>query len=211
MEFTADQVWGCAAAAHRINGGYVKEPVWSYPVDGQPVLSRDSNKNMVKRWLREQDFSQITAADYDAGNTYRNHFKTYTLLALKGTLNDFQSTAMRIAAKDQFTGRDLYDFAVVACLPSVSERDQAHTEFKRDLYHSEPLEGTPGDVITCDMVTISCRWNANYGKYRITGRINDSFVDFYHSTEFEGTVRIKAKIKQQRGDKTTQLNYVKKI
>ena len=29
MEFTADQVWACAAAADRINGGYLKEPVYS--------------------------------------------------------------------------------------------------------------------------------------------------------------------------------------
>ena len=29
--FTADQVWGLAVAADRINEGYFKEPVWTQP------------------------------------------------------------------------------------------------------------------------------------------------------------------------------------
>ena len=33
MLFTADQVWGLAIAADRINGGYFKESVYDFEVD----------------------------------------------------------------------------------------------------------------------------------------------------------------------------------
>jgi hypothetical protein len=39
--------------------------------------------------------------------------------------------------------------------------------------------------------------------------MGESFVDFWASEEFKGQVTIKAKVKAQRGDNTTQLNYVK--
>ncbi len=126
MEFTADQVWGCAAAAQRINGGYFKEPVYDFDVDQKNPVTQ-ANKLMVKQWLREGNFAQITEADYAAGRQARDHFKSYTLLMIAGKLNEFQQTAYKIAVKDSFTGRDMYDFAVVSCLPSVATRDQQRT------------------------------------------------------------------------------------
>jgi hypothetical protein len=210
MEFTADQVWACAAAAQRINGGYCKMDEWNYNVE-PPVQTKTANKIMVKNWLRTNDFSQITAADQEAGIKAREHFKGYTLLAIAGKLNEFQQTAFKIAAKDAFTGRDLYDFAVVSCLPSVAERDTARTELKREVYASEQLQGAEGQAIVGDITVISSRFNPNFNKHKITARMGESFIDFWFSQELKGDLRIKGKIKRQRGDKTTQLNYVKII
>jgi hypothetical protein len=210
MEFTADQVWACAAAAQRINGGYCKMDEWNYNVE-PPVQTKTANKIMVKNWLRTNDFSQITAADQEAGIKAREHFKGYTLLAIAGKLNDFQQTAFKIASKDVFTGRDLYDFAVVSCLPSVAERDTARTELKREVYASEQLQGAEGQAVVGDITVISSRFNPNFNKHKITARMGESFVDFWFSQELAGELRIKGKIKRQRGDKTTQLNYVKII
>ena len=209
MEFTADQVWACAAAAQRINGDYLKEPVYAQTLD---VIQKYPNKVLVKEWLRENNFSQITAADYEAGVKARDHFKSYTLLALTGQLNDFQKTAMKIAAKDSFTGRDMYDFAVISCLPDVAQRDAARNELKREIYASEQLIGNEGDVIVGDITVISSRFNQNYGKFRIQARMGESFIDFWHTQELNGELRIKGKIKRVRsGEKTTQLNYVKRV
>ena len=206
--FTASQVWACAAAAQRINDGYIKEPVWDFAVDqNNPV--KQPNKVLVKQWLRENNFSQITAADTAAGEQARNHFKSYTLLAIAGGLNEFQQTAMRIAAKDEFTGRDMYDFAVVSCLPSVALRDAAHAELKREIFSAEPLPGAVGDTVVGDITVIRTRYSNEYGKYRMDARMGDSIVDFWHAKELQGTVRIKGKIKQHRGNGATQLNYVK--
>ena len=208
MQFTAETVWACAAAAQRINDGYYKEDKWEV-VNDQARKVSDANKVMVKAWLRDQDYSQITAADITAGQTARNHFKSYTFLAIAGRLNEFQETAMKLAAKEEFTGRDMYDFAVISCLPSVAVRDAANSELKREIYTSEQLQGAVGDTIVGDITVISARFNPDYAKHKITARMGESFVDFWFSKELEGTVRVKGKIKTQRGNKTTQLNYVK--
>lgn len=207
--FTADQVWGCAAAAQRINGEYLKEDQWM--ANAVPPYTRPSNKNLVKKWLREQDFSEVTAADIEAGQTARNHFKTYTLLAIAGKLNDFQRQAMKIAAKDEFTGRDMFDFAVVSCLPEAAVREAAKKQLTREIYASEQLAGEVGDTIQGEITVISTYWKAEYSSYRTQARMGESFIDFWFKEELKGDVKIKGKIKQHRGNKTTQLNYVKKI
>jgi len=207
MIFTADQVWGCAAAAQRINEGYFKEDQWDTAEAG--VKIKTANKSLVKNWLARGDYSQITAADIAAGQTARNHFKSYTFLAIAGRLNEFQETAMKLAAKEEFTGRDIYDFAVISCLPSVAVRDAANSELKREIYTSEQLQGDVGDAVVGDITVISARFNPDYNKHKITARMGESFVDFWFGKELEGELRIKGKIKTQRGNKTTQLNYVK--
>jgi hypothetical protein len=206
MEFTADQVWACAAAAQRINGGYLKEPVYAKTLD---VVEKEPNKALVKEWLRSGNFSQITDADTAAGKAARDHFKTYTLLALSGQLNDFQRQAMKIAVKDSFTGRDMFDFAVISCLPDVAQRDQQRNELKREIYASEQLQGAIGDQIVGDITVMRTRYSQEYNKFKIDARMGDSFVDFWFSKELEGELKIKGKIKNVRGNKTTQLNYVK--
>ena len=60
-----------------------------------------------------------------------------------------------------------------------------------------------------DITVISARFNSDYNRYKISARMGESFVDFWFGKELEGTIRVKGKIKTQRGDKTTQLNYVK--
>jgi hypothetical protein len=208
MEFTADQVWACAAAAHRINEGYFKEEVWMHNAT-PPYRAKQANKMLVKEWLRENNFTELTEADYAAGRSARDHFKSYTLMMIAGKLNEFQQTALKIATKDTFTGRDLYDFAVVSCLPEVAERDQQRTDLKREIYASEQLPGAEGDAVTGDITVIRSRYSNEYNKFKVDARMGDSFVDFWFSKELKGELRIKGKIKSHRGNKTTALNYVK--
>lgn len=204
--FTADQVWACAAAAQRINDGYFKEPAFEPESN---TLLRKANKTMVKDWLRENNFLEVCEDDYAAGRQAREHFKSYMLLAMTGSLNDFQQTAYKIATKEEFTGRDLYDFAVISCLPSVAQRDQQRTDIKRELYSSEPLVGNEGDAIVGDITVLKSYYSQEYAKHKITARMGEAFVDFWFGKELAGNLRIKGKIKRIRGDKTTQLNYVK--
>lgn len=206
--FTADQVWACAAAAQRINDGYFKEPVYDFNVDQREPV-KQANKILVKGWLRENNFTLITEADYAAGRSARDHFKSYTLLAIAGKLNDFQQTALKIAVKDEFTGRDMYDFAVISCLPSVADRDRINNDLKREIYASEQLQGQEGETIVGDITVLKVRYSNEYNKFKINARMGESFVDFWFSKELAGELRIKGKIKAQRGNKTTGLNYVK--
>jgi hypothetical protein len=211
MQFTADQVWGLAVRADQQNEGYCKEPVFAatatHGIDYNQKI-KEANKILVKQWLREN--LQPTAEEITQGQEYRRYFNTFTMKLLTGKINDFEQTALKIAQKDEFTGRDMLDFAVVSCLPSVARRDQQRTDEKREIYHSEQLSGSVGDTVVGDITVIRSRFNPEYNKWKIHARMDESFVDFWFHTAIEGNHRIKAKIKQHRGDKTTALNYVKK-
>lgn len=212
MEFTADQVWGLAVRADTLNEGYCKEPVYAatatHGISYDQVI-KQPNKVLVKQWLREN--VQPTAAEIELGQEYRRHFNTFTMKLLTGKINDFEQTALKISQKDQFTGRDMLDFAVISCLPSVARRDQQQTEARREIYHSEQLAGAVGDTVVGEITVLRTRFNPEYAKFKIHARMGDSFVDFWYGSELKGELKVKAKIKQHRGDKTTQLNYVKRV
>jgi hypothetical protein len=145
----------------------------------------------------------------EEGRRVRTYFNTFIMRELAGKLNDFERQALKLAQKEEFTGRDLYDFAVISCLPSVAMRDAANNELKRDIYASEQLQGAEGDRIQGEITVINTRFNPDYNRFKVRGRMGESFVDFWFGSALEGTIKIKAKIKSQRGDKTTALNYVK--
>lgn len=207
MTFTADQVWGLAVRADVQNQGeYLKEDRWNYNSKAA-FISKSANKALVKQWLREGVVP--TEEEVNQGREYRRFFNTYTLRALMGKLTSFEKQALQIAQMDQFETTHMLEFAFISCLPSVSRREQARTELKREIFTATQIAGQPGDRVQGCAQIVSCNFSKNYGRYRVTAQIAESFVDFWSSEKIEGTVTIRAKIKQQRGDNTTQLNYVK--
>jgi hypothetical protein len=204
--FTADQVWGLAVRADVLNDGYIKEDRWDYNSD-EHRKTHTTNKSLVKQWLRENQ--QPTESEVEQGREYRRFFNGFTLKALMGKISDFERQALKIAQMDEFKTNNLLEFAIVSCLPAAARREQAQLELKRELFASEQLPGAVGDTIVGEITVIKSNWSQYYGKFKVAARLGESFVDFWHKEDFKGTVRIRAKIKQHREDKTTQLNYVK--
>jgi len=212
--FTADQVWGLAVAADRINEGYFKEPVWKQPdndLTGPMVLVKNANKLLVKHWLRTNNFTVATTEDIAKGQEIRNYFNGFLLKQISGKINEFEQQALRIAQMDEFTGKNMLEFAIVSCLPSVMIRDQSRNELAREVRGSTQLQGAVGDKIQGEIEIVKSYYSKDYNKYRVTAKLVDSFVDFWYNTNLEAGTRlsIKAKIKSVRGDNTTQLNFVK--
>ena len=205
--FTADHVWGLAVAADRMNGGYVKADVYAENLD---VVQKQANKTMVKAWLRNGQ-NPATAADVERGREVRNYFNGYLLKQIAGKINDFEQTALRIAQMDEFTNRNMLEFSVVSCLPSVMLRDQSRKELKSAISSSVQLAGEEGDKIQGEIEVFKCDYNPNYDKFMVQARLGDSYVSFWFGSRLDGAVTIRAKIKSQRGDNTTQLNFVKII
>jgi hypothetical protein len=205
--FTADHVWGLAVAADRINGGYVKADVYAENLD---VVQKQANKTMVKGWLRNGQ-NPATAADVERGREVRNYFKGYLLKQIAGKINDFESTALGIAQLDEFHNKQMLEFAVVSCLPSVMLRDQSRKELKNAISSSVQLEGDVGDKITGEIEVFRCDYQQTYDKFIVQARMGDSYVSFWFSSRLDGAMTIRAKIKEQRGDNTTALNFVKII
>jgi len=209
--FTADQIWGLAVAADRINGGYFKEDV--YVLENQCTKRiTQANKLMLKEWLRNGAVTEATAEDIEKGREVRNYFNGFLLKQISGKINDFESQALRIAQMDEFTSRNLLEFAVVSCLPSVMIRDQSRNELAREVRLSTQLQGNVGDKIQGEIEVVKCFYSKDYDKYRVTAKLVDSFVDFWYNSNLNAgdRIAIKAKIKSVRGDNTTQLNFVKR-
>ena len=210
--FTADQVWGLAVAADRINEGYFKESVWGTSDSGESKLLKDANKTMVKRWLQTNNFTAATAADIEKGREIRNYFNGFLLKQISGKINEFEQQALRIAQMDEFTPKNMLEFAIVSCLPSVMIRDQSRNELAREVRHSTQLTGAVGDKIQGEIEVVKCYYSKDYDKFRVTAKLVDSFVDFWYNSNLNAgdRISIKAKIKSVRGDNTTQLNFVKR-
>lgn len=209
--FTADQVWGLAVAADRINGGYFKEDVYVYEGECRKMTTQ-ANKLMVKAWLRTGALSEATEADIEKGREIRSYFNGFLLKQISGKINEFEQQALRIAQMDEFTGKHMLEFAIVSCLPSVMIRDQSRNELAREVRHSTQLTGDVGDKIQGEIEVVKCYYNKDYDKFRVTAKLVDSFVDFWYNSNLEAgqKLSIKAKIKSVRGDNTTQLNFVKR-
>ena len=135
------------------------------------------------------------------------------LKQISGKINEFEQQALRIAQMDEFTGRNMLEFAIVSCLPSVMIRDQSRNELAREVRGSTQLQGAVGDKIQGEIEIVKSYYSQEYNKFRITAKLVDSFVDFWYNTNIDAgsRVSIKAKIKSVRGDNTTQLNFVKRI
>lgn len=211
MNFTADHVWALAIIADRINGGYEKNDVGSYNDKDEWVVSKTANKSMVKQWLREGGV-EPTATDIEQGQECRNYFKGFLMKQLSGKLNDFEAQALRIAQKDEFKSNNMLEFAIVSCLPSSMRRDQARQSIAREVYGSTQLQGAVGDRVEAEIEVVKCHYSQMYNKFRVTAKLGDAFVDFWFAKECQVGDRfnIKGKIKTVRGDKTTQLNFVKR-
>jgi hypothetical protein len=165
---------------------------------------------MVKSWLRNGQ-NPATAADCERGREVRNYFKGYLLKQISGKINDFESTALGIAQLDEFHNKQMLEFAVVSCLPSVMLRDQSRKELKNAISSSTQLQGEVGDKITGEIEVFKCDYQQTYDKFIVQARMGDSYVSFWFSSRLDGAVTIRAKIKEQRGDNTTALNFVKII
>ena len=210
--FTADQVWGLAVAADRVNGGYFKEDVYVMENECQKRVTQ-ANKLMVKQWLREGAFTEATEADIEQGREIRHYFNGFLLKELSGKINDFERQALRIAQMDEFTSKNLLEFAIVSCLPSTQRRDVDKNALAAEVRNSTQLTGQVGDKIQGEIEIVKSYYSQEYNKFRITAKLVDSFVDFWYNTNIDAgsRVSIKAKIKSVRGDNTTQLNFVKRI
>jgi len=210
--FTADQVWGLAVAADRINGGYFKEDVYVMENQCQKRVTQ-ANKLMLKEWLRNGATTEATEADVERGREVRHFFNGFLLKELSGKINDFERQALKIAQMEEFTSRNLLEFAVISCLPAAMLREQSRKELDSDIRSSTQLTGNVGDRIEGDIEVVKCYFSQEYNKFRITAKLVDSFVDFWYNTNMKtgDVVKIKAKIKSIRSNNTTQLNYVKKI
>jgi hypothetical protein len=193
--------------ADTINGGYCKEDVWH---NTSPIVEKTANKKLVKQWLIEN--LQPNDIEIARGREIRHFFNGFLLKEISGKINDFESQALRMAQIDEFNGRNLFEFSVISCLPSVMVREESRKDLAQALRNSTQLTGSVGDAIQGEIEVVRATYKAQYGRWVIIGRLVDSYVSFYYNNSMEqgSKVYIKGKIKSIQEDNMTRLHYVKK-
>jgi hypothetical protein len=209
VNFNADDVWGAAVAAQRINGAYVKLSITS---ESDPTINQQSNRQIVYGFLA--DPFTITDEDREEGKKVRAFFQAYTFKILQGkALSEFNNTAMLISNRDVITSD--YDVAVITSLPSSYERGvKQQTVDQRINFARGGYVGTIGDKVNLTVEVVKRIWSEKWMTSFVTGITPEDQVVFFafkHELEIGKTISIQGTVKGQRESNTTQLNRVKVI
>jgi hypothetical protein len=210
VNFNADDVWGAAVQAQRINGKYVKLSMIS---ESDPAINQQSNRQIIEALLA--DPFTITDEDREQGKKVRAFFQAYTFKILQGkALSEFNNTAMLIANRDVITS--VYDVAVIASLPSSYERGvKLQTVEQRINFARGGYVGTGGNKIeVANVEVLKCIYSEKWGTHFATCITSEDQVLFFaykNKLEIGKTISIQGTVKSQRNPNTTQLNRVKVI
>lgn len=206
VNYNANDVWGAACAAQRINGSYIKLSLIS---ESDPATTKLSNRMIVEQLLA--DLSGITDDDREQGVKVRAFYQAYTFKILQGKqLSDFDNTAMLIANREVITGN--YDVAVIASLPSCYERGvERQTAEQRVNFATGGFIGKASDKVKLEIEVIKCTYSHSYNVFFVTGITEQDqpvFFSFKDKIPTGNTMNIVGTVKAHR-DNITQLNRVK--
>ena len=202
---TAD-VFAAAAAAHRVNGGYLKYT----ETNDQAGTSKVANKILIRQFL-DGDFD-IREQDYEVGENVMQHCRSLTFKLLTDKrLSDFEQNMLSIVEKETLDSN--YDIAIVSSLPASYDRSQVRSTIEVRLREAEGLVGQVGDKVTVSAEVVKCYFSDNWGTHFVTAITDDNkqvFFAYRNKLEAGSNFTAEGKIKSQR-DNSTQLNYVKMV
>lgn len=208
LDFNANDVWGAACAAQRINGSYVKLSVIS---ESDPSINQQSNRQIVNSLMTDPWL--ITKEDYEQGKKVRAFYQAFTFKILQGKrLSEFDNTAMLIANRDVITSD--YDVAVICSLPSCYERGvKRQTVDQRISFATGGFVGAVGNKVSLTVEVLRSIYSQKWATTYITGITDDDQVVFFaykNELEVGKMFDIQGTVKAHR-DNSTQLNRVKVI
>jgi len=205
--YTADQVWGAAVVASRINGGnYFKMPNVVIEND-QYVTKNRTNKEEMFAALA----AGVTEEDQEEGRAVRDwHQKNLTVRSLRGALSDFDRSMMDVVMLEKFDTRaDRYAMSLV---PS---QIRAYYNGRREEDARERgtggFVGEVGDKVSLKVEVIRSNYSQNWNVWFATAITEDGKMIFFSYREkLESGVRlsIQGTVKAHRDD-STQLNRVR--
>ena len=208
LNLVAENVWGAACQAQRINGSYVKLSVLT---EEDKTSNKLSNRQLIESFM--VDSNLITEEDMEQGKKVRAFYQALTFKILQGKhLNDFDNTAMVIANRDVITSN--YDVAVIASLPSCYERGlKRQTVDQRVNFARGGFIGQVGKKVSTSVEVLRSVYSQTYNVNFVTGiNSDDQVVFFAYKKELDvgKMYDIYGTVKGHR-DNTTQLNRVKVI
>ena len=210
-----------AFAAHRINGGYLKETLRHSEPDKPTHFA---NKQLVKMYFADSgtfiptDFVPFTVTDedYDGVDVAREHFKKYMLGVIGDTLTGFQKDVFEAMNHEQIPESKL---GLLSYVPELMKREVAESKFKKLLrmeYRDSKDIGTEGSEVEGVVKFLQKQYSEQWNKWNYIADLNGDLVSFMCTYEqYVGErKRIKGKVKSHGKNRSfevceTRLNYVK--
>lgn len=205
--YTADQVWGAAVVADRINSGnYYKTPNVVVEND-QYVTKNRTNRDEMYAALE----AGVSEEDQATGRQVREwHQKNLMLRGLKGTLTDFDRAMMDMVNLDNFDTRA--DRYVLSLVPS---QIRSYTSGRREESARERSVGghvgQEGDKVSLEVEVVRSNYSQKWNVWFTNAIATDGKMIFFSYREqltAGATVKIQGTVKTHRDD-STQLNRVK--
>lgn len=207
--YTADQVWGAAVVASRVNGGnYFKTP--NVVVENDQYVTKN-------RTNREEMFAALAVGvsdeDQAEGRAVRAwHQKNLTIRSLKGALSDFDRSMMEVVTLEQFDTRA--DRLALSLVPSqIRAYSNGRQEEDARARSTGGFVGEEGDKLTLDIEVIRSNYSQNWNVWFANAITEDGkmiFFSYREKLESGTKLRVQGTVKAHRDD-STQLNRVKVI
>lgn len=198
---TANDVWGAAVAAQRINGQYVKAIA--------PGTTQKTNRQIVEDLLR--DPTQLTIDDLQQGVRVRQYFKGLTFKVIEGkALSDFSKSAMEIATKDDIAST--YDLAVICSLPASYEKSSKRDDVDRRINFARGGRvGELSEKVTLNIEVLKLLWSSKFNVWYLTGITSEDQVVFFATRDVYdmGTMLTVQGVVKSHRDNSTQLGRAK--
>lgn len=207
VAYSLDTVWGAAAYANRVNGGYFKHPV--YNETGTQVV-KPINRDIMK--LALTDTSVISEADVGKGQEAREFLgQQLTMRGLKGRLSDFDRSMINVIGRAEFTSADRLDLALVASQIAAYERGQKELAVADRIDHSKGYLADVGVKIRANVEVTKSVYSQKYGVNFVSGITDTNQAVFFSYRErlaVGSKIQVVGTVKAHRPD-ATQLSRVR--
>lgn len=207
VAYSVDTVWGAAAYATRVNGGYFKNPV--YNETGTQVV-KPINRDVMK--LALADVSLMSASDIEMGKQAREFLsQQLTLRGLKGRLSDFDRSMITVIGRAEFTSADRLDLALVASQIAAYERGQKELAVADRIDHSKGHLADVGAKVRATVEVTKSVYSQKYGVNFVSGITDTNQAVFFSYRERLATgtkIQVVGTVKAHRPD-ATQLSRVR--
>lgn len=219
--YPTQDVLAVACAAHRINGGYLKQALRF----SEDKPTQHSNKEMVKFYYAtkegryvDKDFVMFepTEDDYAHVEDIRNHFKRYSMELLGDSLSGFQKDCFAAISQDTVLENQL---GVVSFVPELVKREKHENSVKKTIrveYRDSQHIGTAGDTVEGVIKFLDKHYSQKWESYNYTAVLDGNLVSFMNKFDHavDSMKRIKAKVRDHTQNRLfsaneTRLNYVK--
>ena len=208
--YSVADVFAAAAAAHRINGSYLKSDDITFHEDGGHTVNKVANKTLVHQFLKGE--LGMSLEDHEMGDKVMQYCRSLTFKLLSDKrLSDFEATMLSIVEK--LTTDSNYDIAVVASLPASYERSLVRAEQNVRLREASGcINADVGSKVELDIEIVRCNYSNEWGVFYVTAITDGGVVFFAQSNkiDIDSKIRIKGKVKSHKEDRT-QLSHVKLI